>query len=449
MKDLARRFRHELTQRVFLRLYEPRRAGAILARLREVELTQWLTSRELDDYRDRRFRGLIRHAYEHVPYYRRCMDERGLRPADFDTTADVRKLPILTKATVREHREELIAENADPRTLIWITTGGSTGQPLPVARDPACLAWARAEQWRGFGWSGWRLGDPLVTYQHSGTPPVLGRIRARLMRRYLEPGFADDSSFVDRLHLLDRLSAPWVEGYASALYRVAELAAEHGTEFGCAGAFSTAEMLYPHQRELIERTFGCSVSDYYGSTEVHCLAFPCSHMTRHVCADHLIFETIDETGRSIEAQPGNVVLTDFDNLAMPLIRYENGDTATLSRERCACGRSLPALGSLDGRSQEYLRRRDGSRVPALYFPVEFAKREGIARYQVIQTDFERVELKVVPGNGFRRTEVDAMVDVIRAKLGAATTVDVTTVDGIPRTERGKMRAVICKVPQVG
>lgn len=79
--------------------------------------SQWWSAEELREYQRRRLRRLLRHAYENVPYYRGVFDERGLKPDDFDDVEDLKKLPILTKDIIREHRDDLTARNIPRRNV--------------------------------------------------------------------------------------------------------------------------------------------------------------------------------------------------------------------------------------------------------------------------------------------------------------------------------------------
>lgn len=108
------------------------RYGAELGRMeRLLAESQWWSSEQLQTYQWQQLQALLQHAYQHVPYYRRTWSEAGISPADIQSPLDMRKIPLLTKEQVREHRDELIADNYRHR-LLKTNTGGSTGEPLEL-----------------------------------------------------------------------------------------------------------------------------------------------------------------------------------------------------------------------------------------------------------------------------------------------------------------------------
>jgi len=112
------------------------------------------------------------------------------------------------------------------------------------------------------------------------------------------------------------------------------------------GVIQTAcENLVPEARRELEEAFQCEVYNFYGSRELGSMAQDCEiHGDLHVDAERYIVEEVD----------GRLLFTDLLNYAMPLIRYENQDTGELSGAKCPCGRGLPTLKSIVGRTFDYL-----------------------------------------------------------------------------------------------
>ena len=98
--------------------------------LSELEESQWWPLEQIEELQSERLRRLITHAYEHVPYYRRVMDERGLRPTEIRSKADLRLLPVLTRSGAQEHGAEMRAKGFPGNLLRPTKTSGSTGTPL-------------------------------------------------------------------------------------------------------------------------------------------------------------------------------------------------------------------------------------------------------------------------------------------------------------------------------
>ena len=111
---------------------------------RLLKRSQWWTRERLEEYQLQKLGGLLNHAYENVPYYRRIFDERGLKPGDIQDFNDLRRLPFLTKEIIRDNLEDLKAGNYLSGKLEYVTTGGSTGVPLGFYYEKAV---SRAREW--------------------------------------------------------------------------------------------------------------------------------------------------------------------------------------------------------------------------------------------------------------------------------------------------------------
>ncbi len=144
-------------------------------------------------------------------------------------------------------------------------------------------------------------------------------------------------------------------GYPSALARIARQADARGIGLGDAGikvAFVTAERLYDDQRDDIARVFGCRVANGYGSRDAGFIAHECPAGGMHITAEDIVVEVIGADGQPLPAgESGEIVVTHLATSEFPFIRYRTGDVARLvAGATCACGRSLPLLTDIQGRT---------------------------------------------------------------------------------------------------
>jgi phenylacetate-CoA ligase len=146
-----------------------------------------------------------------------------------------------------------------------------------------------------------------------------------------------------------------------------------------------------------------------------------------------------------ESGVGQFVCTGLLNPVMPLIRYKTGDLGALAGTAalCSCGRTLPLVGRVEGRDDDVLLTRDGKRVGRLD-PV-FKARLPVREAQIVQESFSRVRVRYVPGPAFTPGALDSLRRRLCDRLGQVDVV-MERVDTIPRTARGKFRAVICDIP---
>jgi len=149
------------------------------------------------------------------------------------------------------------------------------------------------------------------------------------------------------------------------------------------------------------------------------------------------------------------VVTELNNLAMPLIRYRLGDFAAMSTETCPCGRTLPTLRDVFGRSYDMVLNRDGKKLHGEFFMYIFEDTRrlglGVDAFQVVQHDYDHLTVKVVPAEEFGAASETFIRDRIRAGLGRRVDVAFERVAEIPREKSGKMRLVIgmpsCRTPR--
>ena len=128
------------------------------------------------------------------------------------------------------------------------------------------------------------------------------------------------------------------------------------------------------------------------------------HAGLHINADHLVVELVDSRGHQVTEEAGDVVITDLHNLAMPFVRYRNGDRATAIRDGdCACGRRLPLLQSVEGRILDMIVTPDGRHVPGEFFVYVMLGRTAISRYQVVQVAIDALEVRIMSERHFQIT----------------------------------------------
>src|SRR5258706_2355687 len=149
--------------------FEAWRGRPTVPLLRYLNETERWSPDDLRDLQTGLLRRLIRHSYRHTPYYRRVLDERGIRPEDIQSVADLSKLPLLDRPTLRASMLDRTAD-APPSGVIRKTTSGSSGQPVEVLYNAESRHWRDAIRWRGYGWGGQRLGKPAPPHR-GGVPP--------------------------------------------------------------------------------------------------------------------------------------------------------------------------------------------------------------------------------------------------------------------------------------
>ncbi len=443
-----------LSKHIFTPLLERRVHGSTFKRLKELEHTQWWPREKLVALQNVRLVGLISAAYQNTAYYRKALAERGLVPQNISTMDDLAKLPVLTRAAVRDNFHALIAENLKPGRMKLGETGGTTGEPLRFMK-PGDEGWGWGAYYRGLEWYGLSSGD-----KHSliwGYSPAASRVASFLAGT---GHFLRNCAFLNAFDLSEARMAAFasklkkfqpkaIAGYSSAVYIFAEYVKQSQIQGIRPGlAITTAEKLYDYQRQAIKEAFECDVFQYYGSREVASLGYECpQHHGYHTSMENVVLETVDERGNRVKpGEVGRVLVTDLHNYAMPLIRYELGDLGILSDEACPCGRGLSVIASIEGRMTDVIVCSRGFISPVALTTYVF-KDMPVRQFQVVQETLDDVRVKVVPGEGFGREETGRIKEALQARMGMGTHVGVELVDDIPPSpSSGKRRVVISKVP---
>lgn len=422
----------------------------MLKYLRILEETQWWSPKQLRDLQNEKLRALVKHAYEKVPYYHRIFGERGLTDRDIHTVADLQKLPILTKDNIRQNFCSLMAEDFKRWKPYPGATGGSMGEPLQfyTTKDALSINWA--SNFRAWGWAGYRLGDKRATLGGSSlvpdkSPSLVNRLRWLGERN--QPFSAvhmDEEKMASYARRIAAYKPKFLRGYPSAIYIFASYLKKAGINTIIPKAvFTTAEMLLPQHREVIEAQFGCRVFDHYGCYDGGLQAMECpEHCGFHISVEKVIMEFVDEDEKPVPAgYSGNILATDLYNYAMPFIRYAVGDRGTLSEDQCLCGRGLPLMKSLEGRTTDLIVFSNGVTLSGPALTLVF-KDCNIKQYQVIQEDKDKLVIKVIKAEGYSDRDTEHFLSIIRAHAGEGIDVETQFVDEIPATKAGKHKFII-------
>ncbi len=405
---------------------------------------------EIEAYRDEKVAETVRYAYEHVPFYRRRMDDCDLKPDDVRRVVDLPKLPLLEKDDLREAGRDILATGFPHRRIRAATTSGSTGFPVvnywsvEAEQREYGFHWARrrpgvarADSYGSF--TGLQLARPDVM-----KPPFWRHNRAANQTCYsvfhmtpeTMPLYADE---------IRRRGHVYLEGYPSPIAILAKLMLDRGITppASVRAVFATAEQLQDRHREWIEQGFGARVWDQYGQNEKagSITEYACGHL--HDDMDYAVIEYLP-TGRTEAGEPlYEMVCTGFDNLAAPLIRYRIGDMAVLDEADASCdacaGRIVKCI---YGRTAHALIGRDGRRITNISV---IAKRcRHVDAMQCVQEEVGQAQIRVVRAKGFTQDDEREILDQFRQKMGAMDFA-IRYVDAVERTASGKFLSIISKV----
>lgn len=445
---VARRLVYPLHERVLKR--------PTFAYLESLEDSQWRSRAELERLQAQKLSALLRIAVEHSPWHAERIRAAGidLRPDRPPVTAEeLRRLPRMTKDDARANMERMRWTGV-PGGAARYNTGGSSGEPLIFYFGRWRQASDAAGRIRARRWWGVDVGDREAYLW--GAPAELDKtdriksIRDRLLNQLVLNAFAMSAANMDAyLDSVQAFRPKCLYGYASSLALLAARARlrdlrMHLPELRVVCA--TGEPLYPHQRQLIEETFGAPVANEFGSRDIGFTAHETPHGQMLLISESIILEALDEAGCPVApGELGEAVATGLCSDAQPFIRYRTGDMVRMSPAHCADGRGLHVLAEVVGRTTDFIVRPDGVVMHALALIYVLRAVEGIAQFKIIQHTLRDVEVLVVSSAQWTDAGRAKIAAGLESRLGKEVRITLRLVDAIPGEASGKYRYVVSHV----
>lgn len=417
---------------------------------RSLEESQWWSTERIVELQVFRLRELLVGAQRNVPYYRALFKRLGFEPRDMNSVSDLATLPTLDKATIRANLEALKRPGA--RGLARFNTGGSSGEPLIFFIGKDRVAHDVAAKWRATRWWGVDIGDPETVVWGSpielSTQDRFRTWRDRMMRSELLPAFEmSEAALLRYIHAIRRHRPRMLFGYPSSLSHIARAAEQWGvtmSDLGIRVAFVTSERLYDEQRSVITRVFGCPTANGYGGRDAGFIAHECPSGNMHITAEDVVVEILDSEGQPvIDGLPGEVVITHLATHDFPFVRYRTGDVAVKDMQPCACGRGLPVLREIQGRTTDFVVSADGAVMHGLALIYVLRDLPGIEQFKIVQHTPLRTQVYVKGTREVPKESYDPLIQAgFKQRLGGNVQIDIEWVKEIPPEASGKFRYVV-------
>jgi phenylacetate-CoA ligase len=408
--------------------------------------SQWWTPEQIKEYQWKQLKTLLHHAYEHVPYYKKLFNIRGIIPDNVQSLYDFQQLPFLTKEIVQEHTNELKATNYSAHTFEETITGGSTGFPLRFYVEKGVwyakhLAYIKMLLER----AECQAMDKSVQITGSEKPWEYRPLSRTLV---LSSYHMTDQNIPTYVKKIRQLQPQYIIGYPSAITMLAMYMKHDSIKLKA--IFCYGETIYGWQRESLEELFQCRVHGQYGHREQSVLAGTCEKSNYyHIFPEYGFVELIDRNGRQVtkDGESGEIVATGFHTGIFPFIRYKTGDIAVYSTHHCKCGRNHPLLESIEGRVQDFVVSKTKRLVPFMGVHHLVAKSsENVKECQLYQERQGEIVLRVVRRETYSEDDARHIQESFYKRFGEEFSLTLSYLDSIPRTSRGKYQFLIQKLP---
>jgi phenylacetate-CoA ligase len=446
--QVKRRYRSAVEGVIFPAFIGP--AGAeLLAALAQLEQSQWWPVEQLRATQQEQLQALLNHAMRTVPYYQQCLSEAGYLPGGAWDENLWSALPILTRQQVqtlgsRLHSQALPSGHGN---TFLMQSSGSTGRPVQVLGSDITRFYWDVATLRDNDWQQHDFMQKFAAVRPDRGVKEQDRIfiQGRGMPvdwiYHSVPAMVINSRVDVRQQLiwLQEFQPVYLLSLPSNLRELLRLCEHDGIELpGLQQVRSYGETVTQSLRDYVRKVWGVGLSDSYSSQEVGYMALQCpEHEHYHVQAETMYLEVLDENDKPCApGEIGRVVVTPLHNFAMPLIRYEVGDYAEAG-EPCSCGRGLPVLKRIVGRTRNMVRTPEG-RCYWPSFPLEdWLDVADIHQFQLRQIALDHIEVLLVMAGELSAEQTRLLEQKLRHSLNYSFNLDFRYVDSIQAQANGK------------
>ncbi|MCM3610391.1 hypothetical protein M4S82_03945 [Planococcus sp. MERTA32b] len=428
---------------------QKKRYGTVFeSQLKKLEEVESYSKDQVQNLINKQLILTIKDAYENVPYYKNLFDKKNISISSIKEIKDIQKIPFLTKENLIDNKEELLSRHVDKSKLQYITTSGSTGNPVGfyVDEDSTMKEWAYTLYlWKRVGYrpdssrlllrgkTFWAQKNKSKNWQYDA------------LRRELSCNIFDlnNDNLEDYCKAIEKYKPEFIHGYMSATVILCKYIESRPNKLKhqFKAVLAVSENVLDNQREYVEKILNTRVFSFYGHSERLVIAGECEYSTEyHIEPLYGYAEIIDEDGNSInDGSVGELVTTGFCNKGMPMLRYRTGDLASWSnKDDCKCGRPHLRLAKVHGRwKQDVLINSDNAPVSLTAINMHSDVFDKVIRYQFLQEVKGEVVMKILANRDFTNEDYSVILKELDEKTKGKIKYRIDLVDNIPLKPNGK------------
>ena len=403
-----------------------------------------------EEYQLLKLKETLLYAYENSDYYKKVFNDLKCSPLDINNIKDLNKFPLIDKDIVRENYEDIRVKHYPKKNSFFVTTGGSTGQPMKFLQSKN--VWGKEvafinNYFNSLGYTpkdlkaSFRGGDfdKISNNKFWKQNPINNEI-------HFSPFHLNTDTIHHYVHELNRTKVKFFHTYPSGIISLIENMKNSNLKlnYQVEGIFLISENFTIEDINYIKNYFNCNVSSFFGHSER--LIFAPLHIETHdnyqINPYYGLTELIDNSQKSINTNniQGELVGTSFDNFAMPLIRYKTGDNTSYQDSK------KQILHLIEGRwNSEYLSGKNGLQLTLTALNMHSNIFKNCMNFQFLQKEVAKVELLIVPKNNFNDEDKRIIINALNKKAGHAIAFTIKTIPSVILTTRGKMKKLIKEI----
>jgi len=414
-----------------------------------LQKTQWLSTEEIEKYQVHKLKKLVNFSYNNIPFYNKFMKDAKIYPNDIKSLKDLSKFPVIDKSTINSNPQDFVNKSLSRINHLPWATGGTTGHPLKFNISLNAKSFHVAAKLRSQKWAGYNYGDKKLTIGGTSLIPDQKISFSNKMRMLGERNLSLPAMHINKEYLDNNINKiishepEFLRGYPTAIFTLAKYMMRINHKMKLKAIFTTAEMLFDSQREVIENQFGCSVFDNYGCADGGGMANECTyHEGYHTAPEVSILEVLGESHENLDSgEQGHIVWTDLNNYATPFIRYAPGDLGSYAKERCRCGRNLPRLSTIIGRTTDIITFNNGRMLSGPALTLIF-KEFNIVQYQLIKIKEDELRINLVPNKSFSDRESNKINEIMTYHCGENIKIKIEILEEIKVKPGSKFKFII-------
>lgn len=416
-----------------------------------LDKTQWLAREALLEIQKNKLQDILKYSATNVPAFQSLKNKINF---DKDVIGNLMKFPVTDKTFYREAADSSKSVKSDDLIFFGSSTSGSTGESFYFDLDIERHAWANAAKYRTDTFAGIypdqsRASLWGASFDYNKKRSIKDKVRDYLTPfTFLSSYNLSEKNLKEYILILKKKKPNLLISYPTPLVEFSEYCIKNNIDLTfIKSIICSSEQLYDFQRKIIETTFKAKVYNRYGTREFGSIAQECEKgKGLHVNIERLYVEILDEQNKPCEnGGKGQLVITDLDNKVMPLIRYKVGDFAAWDvKKLCECGRGLPLLKFVEGRSFDVIKTPNGSVISGTFWTLLIRHVSGeIKEFQIKQNSLDSIDVNIVTLNSQMITEEEkeALIFQIKEK-DIELKVQINLVSEIELTNSGKRRFVI-------
>ena len=413
----------------------------ITSEIKKIEKATELSAGELIEYQNKKLTKLLLHSVSKSEYYRNLkieIDEKNILD-------NLKKFPILTKKLLKTNTDFILTQPKEK--LIKNGSSGSTGEQTIVYWSKKEQTINRATQLLWWKWANYNIGNPLI--QTGINPKRLGIKKYKdffFCTKYIQAFSHNKNDIVIFLKKLHPKTEYTFAGYASSLFVISQIAIENNIKLNFKTAISWGDKLFDHYKISIYEAFNCKTFETYGSAEGFMVAGQKDLDYLYEMSTNVLVEILDDNGNEVaDGSIGNVIITNLNGFAMPLIRYKIGDLAIkLPKEKYPIIRDLqlPIFQKIVGRDTDIVKTPSGNFMVVHSFTGIFEHIPSIKQFSIIQNNLTGIEILFIADDGFKKEILLVIKSKILAYLNEPFEINFKEVTEIKPTNSGKPQLIV-------